>query len=61
MVEEIKKEEWEKLPIQARQEVRDFFLFLKRKYENEAVVKSNEAALLSERALAVDWLNESDR
>ena len=60
MVEEIKKEEWEKLPRQAQQEIRDFFLFLRKKYENEVVVKSNETALLSERTLAVDWLNESE-
>lgn len=45
------------LPEQARREVYDFYLFIKRRYETKA---AGESALLSENSLAEDWLNKTE-
>ena len=42
MIEEITKEEWEQLPVQAQQEVRDFFLFIREKYTKKDTIKTNK-------------------
>lgn len=58
MVEVISQQEWQKLPKEAQQEVLDFFLFIKAKYAGSNPV--SEAALLSEEALARDWLSDHE-
>lgn len=62
MIELIPKQEWQKLPEHAQQEVKDFFLFIKAKYAKpeHAVAESNETMLLSEQSLAQDWLNPEE-
>jgi len=42
MIEEITKEEWEQLPVQAQREVRDFFLFIREKYTKKDTIKTNK-------------------
>jgi len=46
-----------KLPEQARREVYDFYLFIKRRCEAKS---PGESALLSESALAEGWLNQAE-
>ena len=58
MTDVISQHEWQKLPEEARREVLDFFLFVKSKYAKAE--KASETALLSEQALAPDWLNEEE-
>lgn len=48
------------LPEWARQEVYDFFLFMKQRIEHQrALSNASECALLSENSLAEDW-NKSE-
>ncbi|WFE68773.1 hypothetical protein P8S54_00605 [Thiomicrospira sp. R3] len=62
MIETISTKEWQTLPEHAQQEVKDFFLFIKAKYAHQSQAKQldNEAMLLSEQALAKDWLNPEE-
>ena len=45
------------LPAQARREVYDFYLFIKRRCETR---KAGESALLSEDSLAEGWLGKAE-
>ena len=58
MFDRISRHEWQKLPAEAQQEVLDFFLLVKAKYEQQE--KGSEPALLSEHALAEGWLNKEE-
>lgn len=58
MSDVISRQDWQQLPEKARREVLDFFLFVKARYAKQA--KMSETALLSEHALAEDWLNKDE-
>lgn len=58
MPDVISQQEWQRLPEEARHEVLDFFFFIKAKYAERE--KIPETALLSEHALAEDWLNQGE-
>ena len=58
----IPQQDWQKLPEQAQQEVYDFFLFLKQRYQasnlkdtNDTIAFSNHSANLIE-----DWQSEEE-
>lgn len=58
MSDVISQQEWQRLPEEARREVLDFFFFIKAKYAERE--KISDTALLSEHALAEDWLNQEE-
>lgn len=58
MFDVISRQEWQQLPEEARREVLDFFLFVKAKYAMQEKVP--ETTLLSEHALAEDWLSKDE-
>lgn len=58
MIDAISQKEWQQLPTAAQRQVKDFFLFIQAKYSKEQ--PPAETALLSESALAKDWLKEEE-
>lgn len=61
----IKEQEWKTLPEQAQQEVYDFYLFIKQRYEKRVSLdisdKSDTLALSNHSANTVDqWLDDSE-
>lgn len=58
MSDVISQQEWQRLPEEAMREVLDFYLFVKAKYVKSE--QTSETALLSEHALAEDWLNQEE-
>lgn len=58
----ISVQEWQELPVSAQREVRDFYLFVRAKYatKKQDVTEKSEAMLLSEEALAKDWINKEE-
>lgn len=61
----IKEQEWKTLPEQAQQEVYDFYLFIKQRYERSTYIEqadtSETLALSNHSANTVEqWLDESE-
>ncbi len=62
MPKAISLQEWQELPASAQREVRDFYLLIRERYAvgKQGKAKLNETMLLSEQALAKDWLNKEE-
>ncbi len=61
----IKEQDWKTLPEQAQQEVYDFYLFIKQRYEKSGLVnlvdQSETQTLSNHSANTIDeWLNETE-
>ncbi len=60
----INKEEWRTLPEQARQEVYDFFLFVKQRYKKKTGIDPDTVETLSYSNHSAntieDWINEEE-
>ena len=61
----IDNREWQSLPEQAQQEIYDFFLFIKQRYEKQARQAQHDAAetlLFSNHSanLIAEWLDDSE-